>query len=78
MRNKNNKSALRNLVMGSHLGDVIYISAIGLTNGAVDLLRYYIKTEVLSPLVDPLKYNFMEDIVSGNVILPQCDYIISK
>lgn len=68
---------LNKAVMELDKGEKIYINAIGLSLGAVDKLRNYIKKGVLLPYRPEVEraYKDVESVMNGNVIFPQMVYI---
>lgn len=70
------KGTLENYVNNLEIGDHVYINAINCTNGAIDLLRYYIKSGILIPSEEEAKrfYTNIEVVKTGDVIIPQLTY----
>lgn len=58
------------------VGDVIYISAIGLSVKAIDRLRSLIRDGFLIPQ-DVSVYMDRRVVLDGDVILPQCNYLVN-
>ena len=77
MYNANNLRAMKKAVKEMKTGEVIFINIICLTEKAVDQLRQYIIDGVLVPDKEQAKelYKVLDDVMAGNVILPQMEYI---
>ena len=77
MYNANNLRTMKKAVKEMKTGEVIFINIICLTEKAVNQLKQYIIDGVLVPDEKQVKemYNIPEEVMSGNVILPQMEYI---
>lgn len=77
MYNANNLRVMKKVVKEMKTGEVIFIDIICLTEKAVNQLKQYIIDGILVPDEKQVKemYNIPEEVMSGNVILPQMEYI---
>ena len=59
------------------IGSTIYINSINMSLKGIDALREFIKSGVLEPIRAEVEktYKDVEAVMSGNVIIPQMEYI---
>ena len=76
---KMKKNELITAVESMKEGETIYINAIGMTVKQIDILRRYIKLEILSPdpeeLSKMIKAEYHYEFYSGEKIAPQMIYV---
>lgn len=77
MYNANNVRSLRKLVKEMKKGEKLYVNAISISINAVDQLRDYIKSGIITPDKSEVErvYNNVNDVMTGEVIFPQMTYI---
>lgn len=71
-----NYRTLKNHINKMGIGEMLYINVINLSENGVNLIRDYIKSGILIPdkaEVEQL-YKDIENVMNGNVILPQLNY----
>lgn len=64
-------------VMNMRSGERVYINAINISENSFYVLRKMIQKGILYPDIDQVKtaYKKVDAVMSGDVILPQMDYI---
>lgn len=77
MNNIGNVRSFRKQVREMEIGSTIYINSINMSLKGIDALREFIKAGVLEPIRAEVEktYKDVEAVMSGNVIIPQMEYI---